>query len=114
MSRALESIETKWSFPPWRARAGMNVITRESELQENAPFMSGVMLNAASAEARFIGSLNVTVIVGGRFVPPPRGEPMIAAGGVAAPGAARVVPRGRGPPAPRRARAAGGEPVPRP
>src|SRR2546428_8790069 len=86
MSRALESIETKWSFPPWRARAGMNVITRESELQENAPFMSGVMLNAASAEARFIGSLNVTVIVGVRFVPPPRGEPMIAAGRGRSPG----------------------------
>src|SRR5437879_6755066 len=60
----------------------MNVITRESELQENAPFMSGVMLNAASAEARFIGSLNVTVIVGVRFVPAPRGDPMIAAGRV--------------------------------
>src|SRR2546428_2420962 len=62
----------------------MNVITRESALHENAPFMSGVIVNACSADARFIGSLNVTTIVGVRFVPAPRGDPMTTTGRVTA------------------------------
>src|SRR2546422_10469174 len=60
----------------------MNVITRESALHENAPFMSGVIVNACSAEARFIGSLNVTTIVGVRLVPAPRGDPTTTTGRV--------------------------------
>src|SRR5437867_2962203 len=60
----------------------MNVITRESALHVNAPFMSGVIENACSAVARFIGSLNVTVITGVRFVPAPRGDAVITAGRV--------------------------------
>src|SRR6266581_3497549 len=51
----------------------MNVIVRESAVQENAPLMSGVIENAAWTEARFIGSENVITIRGVVFVPDPRG-----------------------------------------
>ena len=60
----------------------MNVITRESERHVKTPFMSGVIENACSADVRSIGSLNVTVIDGVRFVPAPRGEPVTTEGRV--------------------------------
>src|SRR5436309_11316128 len=44
--------------------------------------MSGVIENAASAEARSIGSVNETLIVGDRPVPAPRGEPVTTEGRV--------------------------------
>src|SRR2546422_5817838 len=43
--------------------------------------MSGVIRNAACADARFIGSVNVTTTVGVRFVPAPRGDAVITPGG---------------------------------
>src|SRR2546426_9804828 len=96
----------------------MNVITRESALHENAPFMSGVIVNACSADARFIGSLNVTTIVGVRFVPAPRGDPMTTTGRVTSTIVHVSLPAGGGPtfpaPAPSGGRDAGrGPPPPR-
>src|SRR2546428_10567357 len=75
-------MEMEYVVPACRLRSGTNVITRESALQVKTPFMSGWIVNAVSAEARFIGSLNVTTIAGVRFVPAPRGDAVITRGRV--------------------------------
>src|SRR5437773_11604044 len=81
-SRTLESMFTTWFIPAGRARDGFHVTTLESALQENTPLMSGVIVNPASTEAWFIGSLNVMTIVGVRFVPAPRGDVVMIVGRV--------------------------------
>src|SRR5438132_156727 len=55
-------------------------MTRESELHKNAPSIAGVIENAASTELRFMGSLNVTMIQGVRFVFDPTGRESVTNG----------------------------------
>src|SRR2546425_43214 len=55
-------------------------MTRESELHRNAPSIAGVIENAASTELRFMGSLNVTMIQGVRFVFDPTGRESVTNG----------------------------------
>ncbi len=80
-------------------------MTRESTLQECAPFMSGVIENACSADARFIGSLNVTVMTGVVFVPAPRGELVMTPGRVTSTIVHVSFPAGAGSTFPARSRA---------